>query len=159
KHSTGEFAIREFSPYGYDERQFCSPAFNLPVGVLSRTPHGCFPEYHTSADDLMLVDPASLADSVATCLPTIEVLEGNELYLNLKPKCEPQLGRRGLFSTMGGHRDARQMEEALLWVLNLSDGSHTLLDIAERSGLPFRIIRNAASKLQQASLLSQSRDP
>jgi aminopeptidase-like protein len=148
--------ILEFSPYGYDERQYCSPGFNLPVGVLSRTPHGRYPEYHTSADNLDLVSSEALADSLTKILAILEVLEGNGRYVNTNPKCEPQLGRRGLYSAIGGHGDSRAMEEALLWVLNLSDGSHTLLDIAERSRLPFSLIREAASTLEHHELLSAS---
>ena len=156
RHSGSSYDILDFSPYGYDERQYCSPGFNLPVGVLSRTPHGRYPEYHTSADNLDLVRPASLTDSLLKALSIVEVVEGNGVYTNRNPKGEPQLGRRGLYSTMGGHGDSRSREEALLWVLNLSDGSHTLLDIAERSQLPFDVIRQVASTLQQHELLSET---
>jgi aminopeptidase-like protein len=147
--------IRGFSPYGYDERQYCSPGFDMPVGVLSRTPHGRFPEYHTSADNLELVDPIALADSLKKCLAIVDVLETNARYQNLFPRGEPQLGRRGLYSAMGGHSSARAREEALLWVLNLSDGAHDLLDIAERSGQPFASIRDAADSLRLHGLLSE----
>jgi aminopeptidase-like protein len=154
RHSKHESASEDFSPFGYDERQYCSPGFNLPVGVLSRTPHGRFPEYHTSADNLDLVDPAALADSLTTCLGIVEILEGNVVFLNQNPKCEPQLGRRGLYASMGGHSDdGRTREAALLWVLNLSDGCHSLLDIAERSGLPFAVVRNAAISLIEHHLV------
>jgi aminopeptidase-like protein len=146
-----------FSPYGYDERQYCSPGFNLAVGVLSRTPHGRFPEYHSSADNLDLVAPEALADSLSTCLAVVEVLEGNARYVNKNPKCEPQLGRRGLYASLGGHGDAREKEEALLWVLNLADGSNTLLDIAERSKLPFALVRDVTSTLERHDLLTESR--
>jgi aminopeptidase-like protein len=154
--SGSEHNIEDFSPYGYDERQYCSPGFNLPVGVLSRTPHGRFPEYHTSADNLELMDRASLAGSLFTCLRFIETIEGNGVFLSRNPKCEPQLGKRGLYASMGGHRDEqRSREEALLWVLNLSDGRHSLLDIAERSRLPFETIRMAATALLDCGLLEE----
>jgi aminopeptidase-like protein len=160
RHRSPESHIEPFSPYGYDERQFCSPGFNLAVGVFSRTPHGRFPEYHTSADNLDLVDPGSLADSLVTVLAAIDVLEGNATFRNLNPFCEPQLGRRGLYSTMGGHTgDGRAHEAALLWVLNLSDGEHSLLDIAERSGLPFAAIRAAATALAKTELLEELTGP
>ncbi|HEX7794276.1 MAG TPA: DUF4910 domain-containing protein, partial [Vicinamibacterales bacterium] len=153
-------SIRDFSPYGYDERQYCSPGFNLPVGLLSRTPHGCFPEYHTSADNLECVDPHALADSLAKILNVVEVLEGDRIYLNRSPKCEPQLGRRGLFGSMGGHGAGREAESALLWVLNFSDGDHSLLDIAERSGISFNVVRTAADALIRCDLLAaQTVDP
>jgi aminopeptidase-like protein len=149
--------IERFSPYGYDERQYCSPGFNLPVGVLSRTPHGRFREYHTSADNMDLVNPASLGDSLRACVEIIDVLEGNEVFLNTNPRCEPQLGKRGLYSTMGGHSgDSRAREAALLWVLNQSDGTLSLLDIAERSGLSFANIRAAALELVGCGLLRSS---
>jgi aminopeptidase-like protein len=154
--SGDEHEIHDFSPYGYDERQYCSPGFNLAVGSLSRTPHGRFPEYHTSADNLDFVTPTSLMDSLSKCLAIVEVLEGNLVYTNRNPRCEPQLGRRGLYSAMGGHGDSRAAEQAMLWVLNLSDGLNSLLDIAERSRLPFAVIRRAASILEQHELLSEN---
>jgi len=151
--SGDEYGIREFSPYGYDERQYSSPGFNLAVGNLSRTPHGQFPEYHTSADNLDLVTIESLADSFAKCVEIINVIDNNKKYLNTNPKGEPQLGKRGLYSTMGGRKDASNYEMSLLWVLNLSDGQHSLLDIAERSGIRFVSILEAASALVDCGLL------
>jgi aminopeptidase-like protein len=155
KHSGRTYDIENFSPYGYDERQYCSPEFNLPVGCLMRTPHGKFPEYHSSADNLELMDPASLAHSLMTCLSVFYVLENNRWYCNQNPKCEPQLGRRGLYRAMGGNRDEKLQETAMLWVLNLSDGEHTLLDIAERSGLAFDTLHDAASLLLRHGLLKE----
>lgn len=155
KHSDQDCEIMDFAPYGYDERQFCSPAFNLPVGSLTRTPHGRFPQYHTSADNLDLVHPEYLADSFATYLSVLDVLENNRKYLNQNPKCEPQLGKRGLYRAVGGSADDGTDELAMLWVLNLSDGKHTLLDISERSGLPFDLIRDGAKALFEHKLLKE----
>lgn len=146
----------DFSPFGYDERQFCSPGFNLPVGCLMRTPHGKFPEYHTSADNLQFVKPEYLGDSFSKCMSIIHILEHNKKFLNQNPKCEPQLGRRGLYGPIGGETDGRVRELAMLWVLNLSDGSHTLLDIAEASGLQFGSIKNAADALLKHDLLKET---
>ncbi|MGH7852992.1 MAG: DUF4910 domain-containing protein, partial [Candidatus Binatia bacterium] len=143
----------EFSPFGYDERQFFSPGLNLPVGCLMRTPHGCFPEYHTSADDLSFVRPENLAESLLRCRDIIQLMDSNRTFINLNPKCEPQLGKRGLYGSIGGAADGRSRELALLWVLNLSDGEHSLLDIAERSGLPFAVIDNSARDLERHGLL------
>jgi aminopeptidase-like protein len=145
----------EFSPYGYDERQFCSPGFNLPVGCLMRTPHGCFPEYHTSADNLEFIRPEYVAGSYARCREIIEILDENRTFINLNPKCEPQLGKRGLYGSIGGASGSRSRELALLWVLNGSGGDATLLDIAERSGLPFNAIADAARDLEQHGLLKE----
>jgi aminopeptidase-like protein len=158
RDSGTEHEIIDFSPYGYDERQFCSPAFNLPVGCLMRTPHGQFPEYHTSADDLDFVHARPLADSFSKCLGVIEILEGNKTYLNQNPKCEPQLGRRGLYRMTGGDKRARANDLAMLWVLNFSDGRHSLLDIAEKSRLKFGLIKNAADALSECGLLQEGLD-
>jgi aminopeptidase-like protein len=148
----GPHALLDFVPYGYDERQYCSPGFNLAVGCLTRTPNGRFAEYHTSADNLDFVRPESLEDSLEKCLRIVEILERDQVYLNLNPKCEPQLGRRGLYRATGG-RDLPGFEMALLWVLNLSDGRHTLLDIAQRAGVPFRVVLGAATALEGVGLL------
>ena len=150
--------IRDFTPYGYDERQFGSPGFDLPVGSLSRTPYGEYPEYHTSADDPGLVKPDRLADSLRRILEVVEVLEGNRTYRNLCPKGEPQLGRRGLYGAIGGQSHAAEAQMAMLWVLNQSDGTHSLLDIAERSKLPFVRVRQAARTLEEAGLLALGDD-
>jgi aminopeptidase-like protein len=154
-HLGQEHEILEFSPYGYDERQYCSPAFNLPVGSLTRTPHGRFPQYHTSADDLDFVQPASLGDSLSTYLAVVSVLEHNRSYMNLNPTCEPQLGRRGLYEGMSGQTDQRAREMAMLWVLSLSDGEHSLLEIAERAGMTFDAIKEAADRLRAHDLLEE----
>jgi aminopeptidase-like protein len=146
----------DFSPYGYDERQLCSPGFNLPFGRLTRSVNGGYPEYHSSADDLSLIRPESLQHSYEACQRIISVLEGDAQYVNLSPKGEPQLGKRGLYGSVGG-RSPADLEYALLWVLNQSDGTNSLLDIAKRSGIDFGIIRQAASALESAELLAQAR--
>jgi len=153
KHSGDQYEIMEFSPYGYDERQYSSPGINLLVGNLSRTPHGRFPEYHTSADNLDFVKPESLADSLEKYVEIINLVDNNQKYLNTSPNGEPQLGKRGLYSTMGGRKDASNYEMALLWILNMSDGQHTLLDIAERSDIDFSSIWDAAQALVDCGLL------
>lgn len=147
-------SLLDFTPYGYDERQYCSPGFNLAVGSLTRTPHGRYPEYHTSADDLGFLRAESLGDSLGTYLEVLAVLEGNGRYRNLQPRGEPQLGRRGLYGAMGGFADPGELQTAMLWVLNQSDGGPTLLDIAERSGLSFAVIRAAADRLLEHGLLA-----
>ena len=157
KHS-GEYGVVEFSPYGYDERQFCSPGFDLAVGCFMRTPHGQYNEYHTSADNLGFVRPEHLAESFTRCIAMVELLENNKTYLNRNPKCEPQLGRRGLYQMIGGQENGKLKELALLWVLNLSDGAQSLLDIAERSGLAFALIKDAADALVEHELLEPCKE-
>jgi aminopeptidase-like protein len=155
KASGEPFGVEEFVPFGYDERQYCSPGFNLAVGSLTRTPYGRYPEYHTSADNLDFVRPEALEGSLRAYLAVMDVLEGNRRYRNLNPRCEPQLGRRGLYRAIGGDESGRARELALLWVLNLSDGEHDLLGVAERSGLSFAAIREAADALLEVGLLEE----
>lgn len=147
--------IRTFIPYGYDERQYCSPGFNLPVGCLMRTPNGEYPEYHTSADNLSLVRPENLANSLAVLKRIVAAIEGEVIFRNCYPNCEPQLGRRGLYAKIGGGRTSPSGQMAMLWVLNLADGDYSLLDMAERSGMNFQQIRDAAEALRGAGLIEQ----
>ena len=153
---SGQGAAIPFSPYGYDERQLCSPGFDLPVGRLTRSVNGGYAQYHTSADDLTLIRPDCLAQRLVVCQHVVEVIEGNRRYLNLKPKGEPRLGARGLYGPLGGQGPAER-EQALLWILNQSDGAHSLLDIARKSGLAFSVIREAASALETVGLLRETR--
>lgn len=152
-HCSSSPEVLKFSPYGYDERQYCSPGYNLAVGCLMRSVWGSFPEYHTSADNLDFIQPQQLAGSLRACAAIVDVLEGNRRYRNLKPYGEPQLGRRGLYRSTGGGDIGAEIN-ARLWVLNFSDGEHSLLDIAERSGVSFALIHEAAGLLCQKGLLS-----
>jgi aminopeptidase-like protein len=145
--------VRSYSPYGYDERQFNAIGFDLPFGRLSRTPHGEYPEYHTSADDLSYVTSAELVDSYAAILGVVNVLEADGRYQNLSPHGEPQLGKRGIYPTMGG-KSASDAVMAMLWTLAYSDGSASLLDIADTAEMDFADIRTAAATLSGAGLLS-----
>ena len=152
-HGFDKSQVVDFEPYGYDERQFCSPAFDLPVGLLQRSRFGTFPQYHTSADNLDFIAPEHLAASLRAIWRVIEISESNFTPLNLSPKGEPQLGRRGLYASTGGGKDGPARAMAYLWVLNQADGSKTLLEIAERSGLPFNVLVDAALALQKAELV------
>lgn len=154
KHSGTPYSICDFIPYGYDERQYCSPGFNLAVGCFSRTPHSQYPEYHTSADNMDFVKPQALAESLSYCQSALDILEQNLTYLNQNPHCEPQLGKRGLYRAIGGQAGEKSMEMALLWVLNLSDGNSSLLEISERAGVKFEIVWAAAEKLKESGLLT-----
>jgi len=158
KQAGEPYKLIDFFPYGYDERQYCSPGFNLPVGCLMRTPHGEYPEYHTSADSLDFIKPQSLVGSLEHCLAVINVLEHNHRYMNQNPKCEPQLGKRGLYRAVAGHQAKQSRELVLLWVLNLSDGKHSLLDIAERADVPFVEVQSAAAALVECGLLAKCKE-
>jgi aminopeptidase-like protein len=148
--------LMDFSPYGYDERQYCSPGFNLPVGMFQRSVHGTFPEYHTSADNLDFVKPEHLEDSFRILSEVIDIVEGDWTPLNLCPNGEPQLGKRGLYAALGGQPSSGATSMSMLWVLNLADGRHSLLSMAERSGLPFRELAEAAKLLSDYGLLAEA---
>ena len=146
--------VIDFFPYGYDERQYNSPGFRIPVGSLMRGRHGQFPEYHTSDDDLDFVSGARMAESFEVLTAIVGVLDRNRTMCNLEPYGEPQLGARGLYGALGGSNIA-DAQLAMLWVLNLSDGRHTLLDIAERAGIEFDAVAATADILEQHALLAE----
>jgi aminopeptidase-like protein len=152
RHDAPDNVVLPFEPWGYDERQYGSPGFDLPVGCLSRAVHGTFPEYHTSADNLHFVRPEHLARSFGVLRGIEQVIEEDGRFRNTAPYGEPQLGKRGLYRAIGGEEGGFD-QLALLWVLNQSDGGATLLDIAERSGRPFAAIRAAAEAARAAGLL------
>lgn len=156
KHCGRVAVLEDFSPYGYDERQYCSPAFNLPVGLFERSQYGKFPEYHNSADNLGFVRAEYLEESYRMVVGVLEILENDAAFLNTMPKCEPQLGKRGLYSAIGGDKDAARKQMAMLWVLNLSDGTHSLLDIAERAGIPFHTLLETTALLERNGLLRRA---
>lgn len=152
-HSGLSPVVEDFYPYGYDERQYCSPGFNLPVGLFSRSKFGAIPEYHTSADNLDFIRADALSESYRLINETIGAIEANATYLNTTPKGEPQLGKRGLYGAIGGDKDAAAANMAMLWILNQSDGTNSLLDIAERAKLPFAVVQRTAKLLADRGLL------
>ena len=153
RHRNMPFRTIEFSPFGYDERQFASPGINLPVGRLTRTPNGAYPEYHTSADNMSLITPSAMADSLAAYCAIFALIENNHVYQSNFPYCEPQLGKRGLYRATGGHGNPEQRQMAILWVLNQANGNHNLLDIAERADMPFETIASVAAELEAAEVI------
>ena len=155
KESDEDYEILDFFPYGYDERQYCSPGFNLPVGCLMRTPYNRYSEYHTSADNLDFVKPEFLEDSLLKYLEVLNIIENNRRYLNQYPKCEPQLGKRKLYDGMEGKKKQAVDPLAMLWVLNMSDADHSLLDIAMLGQLKFGDVQLAAHALLEKNLLKE----
>jgi aminopeptidase-like protein len=151
--------VVDFSPYGNDERQFCSPGFDLPVGAMTRSGHDRSERHHTSADDLASIDPGALADTLQVCLSILGILEDDATLVSLNPKGEPQLGRRGLYRSFGGRAEQADLESALLWVMSLADGQHTTLDVAERAGLPFAVVSEAVMALEHAELVRREASP
>ncbi len=158
-HEAPGSALEDFSPEGYDERQYGSPGIDLAVGRLTRSPGGSFPEYHTSADDLGFIRPEHLADSLDKLLAIVEILEEDRRLVSRAPKGEPQLGRRGLYGAVGGVQHRAEGHRAMLWALNLADGEHGLLEVAERSGLPFGLVAEAAGLAEARGLLREAPRP
>ena len=74
--------------------------------------------------------------------------------MNLTPKGEPQLGRRGLYPSVGGP-DIASEQLAMLWVLNQSDGTRGVLDVAERSGMSIDRLASVVDPLVRAGLLEE----
>ncbi len=153
-----EHRVIDFFPYGYDERQYNSPGFRLPVGSLMRGRHGTFPEYHTSADDLDLrvrredgrIPGGPRGDRCGR--------RRRPVLVNQSPYGEPQLGRRGLYGALGGS-NIPDGQLAMLWVLNLSDGEHSLIDIAQRAAMPFATVAAIAEVLVEHGLLADQGRP
>lgn len=154
QQSEDEFNIEDFVPRGSDERQYCSPGFNLPVGSLMRTMYGKYPEYHTSADNKQYVSFEAMEKSVLTYLDIIELLEKNEIYINTMPYCEPQLGKRGLYPTLGSQKKTEDFIKGMMWVLNLADGTNDLISISEKSKIPVKELFPIIDKLIGKSLLA-----
>ena len=153
--NSSDFKIEEFKPFGSDERQYCSPGINLPIGSLMKTMYYKFPEYHTSADNLEFVTPKSLESSFLMYYKIYETLEDNDYYENLNPMCEPQLGKRGLRNNIGGPKETNNFQESIDWILNMSDGKNSLLDIAIKSNLNFELIKKCADILEKNQLIKK----
>ena len=147
--------VVDFSPYGYDERQFCSPGFDLSVGRLTRSSNGEYPEYHTSADNPSLMDVAAIEQSIRALAHIVSRIDGNpRLRRRDGGLCEPRLGKHGLFRPTGGQAP-QEFEYAMLWLLNQSDGKHGPNDVADAAGLPDGLVRAAAEALLAAGLVEE----
>ena len=157
RHSGEDYRLIDFSPYGYDERQFNSPGISLPVGSLTRSQYGQYPEYHTSADNLELISGEKLEASLKAYLSIIDILDNNVIYINQISRCEPQLGTRGLYRIIKGENveESELRKMAMLWCLNLSDGNYSLLDIADKAAISFEVIKQIAAILEKEGLLKR----
>lgn len=148
--------IRPFMPYGYDERQYCSPGINLAVGCLMRTPYSEYPEYHSSGDNIDLLSYRSLEETLKLCVDVLVSAQHDTTYISRNQMCEPQLGKRGLYDHIGGDNQAKELQLGLLWMLSYSDGAHSLLDIHQLSALPVDLLSRAAALLVNAELLDET---
>ena len=156
-HVLGERVPRheeiDFYPYGYDERQYNTPGFRMPIGALMRGRHGRFPEYHTSADNPSFVSGERLVEAMEVVLEILRTLDRNRRFRSLQPEGEPQLGRRGLYRDVGGHGDPESRQYAMLWLLQMGDGSETLFDVVQRSGIDFEEVHAASVLLERHDLI------
>ncbi len=151
-----EHKIYPFDPgakWGSDERQYCSPGFNLPVGSLTRAKPGYFREYHTSFDNKDFINFDSLVDSVDVFYSIVKALEANRVWENTIKYCEPQLGRRGLYPSVNCDKTWEDKYSSMLWLLNLTDGMHDLLTIADDTGQNLELLIDVAQELSDAGLL------
>jgi aminopeptidase-like protein len=153
KQSEKNYNILDFCPRGGDERQYCSPGFNLPVGSLMRTMYGTYPEYHTSADNKEYISFEAMEKSVERYLDVIELLEANERYINTLPCCEPQLSKRGLYPTLGSQKNVEKFVDAMMWVLNLADGTNDLISISQKSKVSVKELFPIVNTLKEKGLL------
>jgi len=155
KDNNIEFQEFPFVPLGSDERQYASPGFNLPVGSLMRTMYWHFEEYHTSADNKSFISFKHLRESIELYMKVIKTFEGNKKFINKFPYGEVQLGKRGLYPTLGRGNDKTQMVDAYIWILNYSDGKNDLLQIAELSNIPMNILIEASNILEKEGLINK----
>ena len=154
KHSKKEFNIYDFLSRGSDERQYNAPGIDLPIGSLMRTKHGEYPEYHTSGDNLDIITPQSLKDSLEMYEMVIDVFENNHKY-KTTVLCEPQLGKRGLYPTIS----TKKTDEHILDMMNIiayCDGDHDLLWIAEKMGKPISDIFPVVDSLINHGIITKT---
>jgi len=152
------YEVIDFYPMtrsGSDERQYCSPGFNLPMGSLMRSTWDQFPEYHTSADDLSFVTPEALGESLEMYSRIVEALEAAETFSTTVPFCEPQLSPRGLYPTTGALRNVAQSRRDMMFLLNWCDGQDDLLAGADRIERPIWVLRPIVDKLARHDLLTR----
>lgn len=135
QHYVGEYRRYSYLERGSDERQYCSPLVDLPVVSLMRSKYGTFPEYHTSLDNLSLISAKGLSGSLNLIIHCLYILENNHTYTVTTP-CEPQLGKRGLYPSLGT-RGTREQVMAMMNILAYSDGSKSLLEVAKLIDVDF----------------------
>ena len=150
----GEYNVRDFNPaIGSDERQYCSPGFDLPVGSLMRSMYTEYDEYHTSLDNKSFISFEAMSESVNVYCDMVKLIESNIIYKNTVMFGEPQLGRRGFFRTLGSQINSPEADTAMWWILNLTDGENDLISISNRSGIDWKLIVQVSDKLVEGGLL------
>ncbi|MGH2866028.1 MAG: DUF4910 domain-containing protein [Solirubrobacteraceae bacterium] len=153
RESGARHSVIDFFPSGSDERQYCSPGFDLPVGSLMRTMYGTYPEYHTSLDNLEFITAEALEGTLAMYVAVVDTIEANETLSVTVAHGEPQLGKRGLYPTLGSARETEQKVTDMMWLLNMCDGTRDLLAVAEYAGRPLAALAPIVVELKAAELL------
>jgi len=152
--SSADVVIKNFDPStGSDERQYCSPGFDLPVGSLMRTMYGEYPEYHTSLDNLDFVSAEGMAGTLKAYLRMVQLHELNQTYINKSPYGEPQLGKRGLYPTLGAQAESPDAVTNIMYLLSYSDGSKSVVDIADLANRPAWTFTSEVQSLVDSGLL------
>ncbi len=132
KNTQEHFKIIDFKIGGSDERQYCSPGFNLPVGSLMRTMYKCYPEYHTSLDNKNFISFPSLIETIDAYFDIVRIFELNDKYVNKIKYGEPFLSKHNLYPTDTNHQKMADSTAMLLHFLAYADGTKDLIEIAEK---------------------------
>jgi aminopeptidase-like protein len=144
-----------YFPTGSDERQYCSPYFNLPVASLMRSMYAQYPEYHTSLDNKSIIDFIAMEELIWLYIEIINVIEKNKTYISINPKCEPFLQNKGLYDSTGGPKAVPINTNALLWILNQADGENNLISISNKSEVPVLVLNEVSTRLLNAGLIKE----
>ena len=147
--------IYNYSPFGSDERQFGSPGFRLPIGVLTRSIYGKFEEYHTSKDNLSFVSTENLAESLEILISIIVAINIDDFYIRTNPFGEPHMSKYGLYDDTGGagKMEHNKIIKNRMLVLNLCDGTKKISDIAKIANQNFFDILDIIEELKKYNLL------
>ena len=146
-----EYKLYDYLSRGSDERQYCAPGIDLPVGSLMRTKYGEYPEYHTSGDNLDIIEPIELERSLEKLKLCVNVIENNRIY-KTRVKGEPQLGKRGLYPNISTKISGLKVRK-MMNILAYCDGQHDLLWIAEKIGEPIMSLFPIVENLLENNLL------
>jgi len=146
-----EFIEYKWLDRGSDERQYCSPGVDLAVGSLMRTKYGEYPEYHTSLDNLDVISPDGLEGGLKMLQDAVKILESNNRW-EMKTKCEPQLGKRGLYPNTSTKTSGAEIRNQMN-VISYLDGKYDLMQVAEKCEITYLEVLRLIDLLQKVNLV------